>query len=51
MTLSRRAVGAKSIPVSKLKIGSFHNVEGKRLQVNSSAQRYQREINYLVSIL
>lgn len=48
---SGRISGAKSIPISKLKIGSFHNVEGKRLQVNSSAQRYQREINYLVSIL
>lgn len=46
-----RISGAKSIPISKLKIGSFHNVEGKRLQVNSSAQRYQREIAYLVSIL
>ncbi len=46
-----RISGAKSIPISKLKIGSFHSVEGKRLQVNSSAQRYQREIAYLVSIL
>ena len=48
---SGRISGAKSIPISKLKIGSFHNVEGKRLQVNSSAERYQREIAYLVSIL
>lgn len=46
-----RISGAKSIPISKLKIGSFHSVEGKRLQVNSSAQRYQREIAYLVSML
>ena len=46
-----RISGAKSIPISKLKVGTFHNVEGKRLQVNSSAQRYQREIAYLVSIL
>lgn len=48
---SGRISGAKSIPISRLKIGSFHTVEGKRLQVNSSAQRYQREIAYLVSIL
>jgi chromosome partitioning protein len=48
---SGRISGAKSIPISKLKIGSFHNVEGKRLQVNSSAERYQRELAYLVSIL
>lgn len=46
-----RISGAKSIPISRLKIGSFHSVEGKRLQVNSSAQRYQREISYLVSVI
>lgn len=48
---SGRISGAKSIPISKLKVGNFHTVEGKRLQVNSSATRYQREIAYLVSIL
>ena len=46
-----RISGAKSVPISKLQVGSFHSVEGKRLQVNSSARRYQREIAYLVSIL
>jgi len=46
-----RISGAKSIPISKLKIGSFHMVEGRRLQVNSSATRYQQELAYLVSIL
>jgi chromosome partitioning protein len=48
---SGRISGAKSIPISRLKIGSFHMVEGKRLQVNSSVSRYQRELAYLVSIL
>jgi chromosome partitioning protein len=48
---SGRISGAKSIPISRLKIGSFHMVEGKRLQVNSSASRYQRELAYLVSVL
>lgn len=48
---SGRISGAKSIPISRLKIGSFHMVEGKRLQVNSSASRYQRELAYLLSIL
>lgn len=48
---SGRISGAKSIPISRLKIGSFHMVEGKRLQVNSSAERYQRELAYLVSII
>jgi cellulose biosynthesis protein BcsQ len=48
---SGRISGAKSIPISKLKIGSFHLVEGKRLQVNSSAARYQKELAYLVSVI
>lgn len=48
---SGRISGAKSIPISKLKIGSFHTVEGKRLQVNESVTRYQRELAYLVSVI
>jgi chromosome partitioning protein len=48
---SGRISGAKSIPISKLKVGSFWTVEGKRLQVNASATRYQRELAYLVSVL
>ncbi len=48
---SGRISGAKSLPISKLKIGSFHTVDGKRLQVNASATRYQREISYLLSVL
>ena len=48
---SGRVSGAKSIPISKLKVGSFHSVEGKRLQVNSSVERYKNELAYLVSIL
>jgi len=46
-----RISGAKSVPISRLKIGSFHMVEGKQLQVNSSTSRYQRELAYLLSIL
>ena len=46
-----RISGAKSIPIAQLKIGSFHTVEGKRLQVNSSAERYQRELRYLMSVI
>lgn len=48
---SGRISGAKSIPIARLKIGSFHMVEGRRLQVNSSASRYQRELQYLVSVI
>ena len=48
---SGRISGAKSIPISELRVGSFHTVEGRRLQVNSSALRYQKEIQYLASML
>lgn len=48
---SGRISGAKSIPISQLNIGQFHSVEGKRLQVNSSVQRYQRELAYLASVI
>lgn len=48
---SGRISGAKSLPISELKVGSFHTVEGKRLQVNGSATRYQRELAYLASII
>lgn len=48
---SGRISGAKSIPIAKLKINSFHSVEGKRLQVNASVERYQRQLAYLVSVI
>ncbi len=44
--------GAESIPISQLKVGRFHTVsEGKRLQVNQSVTRYQRQLRYLASLL
>jgi hypothetical protein len=46
-----RISGARSIPISQLKVGSFHSVEGKRLQVNSSAERYKKELAHLVSVI
>lgn len=48
---SGRISGAKSTPIAELKVGSFHNVEGKRLQVNASVTRYQRELAYLASVI
>lgn len=48
---SGRISGAESIPITKLRKGKFHTVDGKRLQVNSSVARYQNELNYLASIL
>ncbi|WP_423192999.1 ParA family protein [Cupriavidus sp. H18C2] len=46
-----RISGAQSIPISQLKVGKFHTVEGKRLQVNQSVIRYQHELAYLTSII
>lgn len=48
---SGRISGAKSIPISKLTVGGFHTVDGRRLQVNASATRYQRELAYLLSVI
>jgi len=48
---SGRISGAKSIPISQLTVGQFHTVEGKRLQVNGSVIRYQRELAYLASVI
>lgn len=46
-----RISGAKSIPISELRVGQFHTVEGRRLQVNASAKRYQNELKYLASVI
>lgn len=46
-----RVSGAKRIPMADLIVGSFHTIGTKRLQVNSSVTRYQRELKYLASIL
>lgn len=48
---SGRISGAKSIPISELRTGQFHTVAGKRLQVNNSVVRYQRELAYLASVI
>ena len=46
-----RISGAKRIPISELKIRSFHRVENRRLQVNLSAERYQKQLRYLASMI
>ncbi len=46
-----RISGARRIPLAGLVEKSFHNVDGKRLQVNRSVVRYQRELKYLASLL
>ncbi len=46
-----RISGAKRIPISELKIRSFHKIENRRLQVNTSAERYQKQLKYLASMI
>lgn len=46
-----RVSGAKRIPISELAVRSFHTVENRRLQVNASATRYQRQLKYLASMI
>jgi chromosome partitioning protein len=48
---SGRISGARRIPISELKVASFHTVDNRRLQVNASVSRYQRELQYLVSMI
>lgn len=43
--------GALSKPISTLEVGKFHPVQGKRLQVNQSVTRYQKELAYLSSVI
>ena len=46
-----RISGAESIPIPQLKVGKFHTVHGKRLQVNQSQIKYRKELEYLTQIL
>ncbi|MDR1854320.1 MAG: ParA family protein [Azoarcus sp.] len=47
-----RISGAKRIPITELQVGKFHTVEeGRRLQVNSSVERYKKQIRYLASMI
>jgi chromosome partitioning protein len=46
-----RISGAEGIPIPQLKVGQFHRVNGKRLQVNQSQYKYKKELEYLVSVL
>jgi len=46
-----RISGAKRIPITELQVGKFHTVEGRRLQVNASAERYKNQLKYLASMI
>lgn len=42
-----RISGTRRIPLARLKVGESHTIEGQRLEVNVSLERYQREIQSL----
>jgi cellulose biosynthesis protein BcsQ len=46
-----RVSGAKRIPISELKVKSMHRVDNRRLQVNRSVDRYQKQLQYLASMI
>ena len=46
-----RISGAERIPITELQVGKFHTVEGRRLQVNASAERYKKQLRYLASMI
>ncbi|MSP01513.1 MAG: ParA family protein [Acetobacteraceae bacterium] len=47
-----RISGYERIPISELKVRGFHTIEGRRrLQVNASVTRYQRQLKYLASMI
>lgn len=46
-----RISGAERIPITELEVKKFHTVEGRRLQVNRSVLRYQKQLSYLASMI
>ena len=46
-----RISGSKRMPLSTLKVGQMHTIEGQRLEVNISLDRYKREIKSLAAAL
>lgn len=46
-----RISGAERKPITELQVGKFHTVEGRRLQVNASAERYKKQLKYLASMI
>jgi chromosome partitioning protein len=46
-----RISGSKRIPLARLTVGESHTIEGQRLEVNESLNRYQRELKSLASTI
>lgn len=46
-----RISGATRTPLANLQVGKFVTIEGKRLQVNKSLDRYQKELQFIADML
>ncbi len=46
-----RISGSKRIPLARLNVGQSYVIEGQRLEVNPSLERYNKELKYLASSL
>ena len=46
-----RISGSKAIPIDKLVEGRQHKIEGRKLEVNQSVNRYKKELNYAFNLI
>lgn len=46
-----RISGSKSIPIDKLSEGRQHRIEGRKLEVNQSVNRYKKELRYAFNLI
>lgn len=46
-----RISGSEAIPIEKLTAGRRHHIEGRRLEVNTSVNRYKKELEYAYSLI
>jgi cellulose biosynthesis protein BcsQ len=51
MSSGGRISGSESIPLSKLVVGKFHTIGGKRIQVNASVEKYTNQLRYLAGAI
>lgn len=48
---SGRISGSKAIPIDKLMEGRTHKIDGRNLEVNSSVNRYKKELKYAFEMI
>lgn len=48
---SGRISGSKAIPIDKLTEGRTHKIDGRNLEVNSSVNRYKKELKYAFEMI